>query len=102
MLLPATIVDGLVLPTVTSACAATVVLAVEVLFAAFVSALDVLAVAVLLSTVPLAIVGSGCTVMVNCALPPFGSREMVQLIVPLVLQLAAGPVSWVSETTVRP
>src|SRR5216110_1146037 len=107
MLFPATAVAGAILLIETSACVLMVVAAVELLLFEFVSALELVAVAVLLSTVPFAMLAIGCTAMVNCALPPFGSREMVQATVPPLptggsLQLAAGPVSCVSETKVRP
>src|SRR5205809_3542853 len=107
MLFPAIAVAGPFFVIETSACAVTVVLAVELLFDEFVSALDVVAVAVLFSTVPFAMLGSGCTVTVNCALSPFASSEIVHATVPPlpgngVLQAAAGPVSCTSETNVTP
>src|SRR5438132_770245 len=107
MLFPAIVVAGPLLVIETSACAVTVVFAVALLLPGFVSALEVVAVAVLLRIVPFATLGSGCTVIVNCALPPFGNSEMVHATVPPlpgggVLQVAAGPVSCTSETNVTP
>src|SRR5205814_10001350 len=97
MLFPAIAVAGAVLLMERSACALTVVVAVELLLAGFVSALDDVAVAVLLSTVPFAMLGRGCTVMVNCALPPLASSGIVHDTTPLVscdggAQAADGPV----------
>src|SRR2546425_1031895 len=107
MLFPAVAVAGPLLLIETSACALMVVATAELLLFEFVSALELLAVAVLLTTVPFATLESACTVMVNCALLPFGSSEMVQVTVPLVfaagvLHVAAGPVSCVSETNTTP
>src|SRR5262245_52594314 len=102
MLLPAVAVAGALLAIDRSACALIVVDAVEVLLPVFVSALLVVAVAGLLTTVPLATDGAACTVIVNCALCPLPSKPMSHATVPLVpatgmLQVAAGPVSCVSE-----
>jgi hypothetical protein len=107
MLLPAITVAGALFVIETSACEVIVVLAVALLFAGFVSALDVVAVAVLLMIVPFGIVPSGCTVSVNWALPPLAKSEIVHETVPPlfgggVLQVAAGPVFCMSETNVRP
>src|SRR5947208_15832078 len=102
MLLPAIAVAGPLLVMETSAWVEMVVLAVELLLDEFVSAPEVVAVAVLLRIVPLAMLGSGCTEIVNCALVPFASSEIVHTTVPPlpgagVLQVAAGPVSCTSE-----
>src|SRR6266545_7391596 len=108
MSVPAFAVPGPLFAITTSARALTVVFTVpEVLFDGFESALDVDAVAVLLTTVPSGTVGAACTVTVNCALPPFGSSAIVQATLPLVfgagvLHVAAGPVSWTRETKLMP
>src|SRR5437763_3519568 len=107
MLFPATAAAGPFLVIDTSACVLMVVFAVKLLFEAFVSALDVVAVTVLLATVPFATFGSACTPMVNCALLPLPSSEIVHATVPLlpiasVLQVAAGPVSCVSDMKTMP
>src|SRR5437879_5393459 len=107
MLPPAAAVAGPLFTIETSAWAVIVVDAVELLFDGFVSALDVDAVAVFMMTVPFGMVPSGCTVMVNCALPPLAKSEIVQVTVPPlfgagVLQVALGPVFCTSETNVRP
>src|SRR5262249_42540510 len=98
MLLPAVAVAGALLAIDRSACALIVVDAVEVLLLVFVSALLVVAVAVLLTTVPLASCGAACTVIVKCALCPLDSKPMSHATVPLVPEagvphVAAGPVS---------
>src|SRR5437763_14184952 len=103
MLLPANAEAGALFVIDMSACALIVVTTVALLFAEFVSALDVDDVAVLLNTVPFAMLGCGCTVIVNCALPPLGRRAIEQMTVPPpfppgVLQIAVGPVFCVSET----
>src|SRR5436305_4685413 len=102
MFVPATAVAGPLFTTETSALALTVVITVELLLFGFESALDVDDVAVLLSTVPFGIVGCGCTVMVNCALPPLGRSEIVQATSCPPLHDAAGPVFCTIETKVSP
>src|SRR2546423_13227364 len=107
MMLPATAVAGPLFTIDTSAEELTVVITVELLLAGFESALDVDAVAVLLTIVPFVTVGAACTVTVNCALPAFGSSAIVQATLPLVfgagvLQAAAGPVSCTSEMKLMP
>src|ERR1051326_4555743 len=101
MFVPATAVAGPLFTIETSAFALTVAITVELLFGV-VSALDVVAVAVLLSTVPLGIVGCGCTVMVNCALWLAPRSGIVQATSWPLLHVAAGPVFCVRETKVRP
>src|SRR2546423_6648662 len=78
MVFPAVAVAGPLFTIDTSADALIVVITVELSFAGFESALDVDAVAVLLTTVPFATVGAACTVRVNCALPPFGNSGIVR------------------------
>src|SRR5204862_6143627 len=73
----------------------------------FVSALDVDAVTVLLMTVPLGMVPSGCTLIVNCALPPLAKSEIVQVTVPPLFgaggpHVAVGPVFCSNETNATP
>src|SRR3954447_3716309 len=102
MFVPATTVAGPLFTMERSAFALTVVITVELLFDGFESALDVVAVAVLLSAVPFGIVDCGCTVMVNCALWPLGRSAMVQATSGPPLHAAAGPVSCVTDTNVRP
>src|ERR1044071_1653802 len=85
-----------------SALAEMVVIAEELLLFEFVSALDDVAVAVLLTTVPFGIVDAACTVIVNCALWPLPSSGTVQAMLAPPLHAAAGPVSCVSETKVIP
>ena len=101
MSLPARALPGPLLSIETSACVLTVVMNVEVLFAPLVSVLDVFAVAVLLSTVPLAVEASGCTVMVNCAVARLGSKKIEQVTVAPPEQVAAGPVFWTTPRRTR-
>lgn len=84
---PARTAAGAVLVTDKSACAITVVVAVDELLAAFVSKLSVLTVAVFdtLVTLPTA------TVSVNCALAPELSSGMLHATVPPPLHIAGGP-----------
>src|SRR5881227_2785055 len=107
MVFPAVAVAGPLFTIDTSADALIVVITVELSFNGFESALEVDAVAVLLTTVPFATVGAACTVTVNCALPPFGNSGIVQATGPLVFgvgvpQPAVGPVFWVSDTKLMP
>src|SRR5437870_4752147 len=107
MLFPAITVAGPLFTIDTSAEELTVVITVELSFDGFESALEVDAVAVLLTIVPFATVGAACTVTVNCALPPFESSGIVQATLPLVfgggmLQFAAGPVFCTRETKLMP
>src|SRR5437588_12529974 len=107
MLFPATAVAGPLLLIETSACALMVVFALELLFEELMSALDVVAVAVLLTTVPFTMLAEACTVIVNCALAPLLSSEMLHATVPPlptvgILHVAAGPVFCTSATKTTP
>jgi hypothetical protein len=84
---PAVTVAGPLFAIDKSACAITIVVAVDELLAAFVSKLSVLTVAVLLTapTLPTA------TVSVNCALAPELSSGILHATVPPPLHIAGGP-----------
>src|SRR5947207_3177055 len=100
MSVPAEPAAGPLLVMATSACAATVVITVELLLPGALSAVVVVMFAVLL-TVPVAD-GDRCATTVNVALDPDVSVAMLHEIVAPVVQVNAGPVFCVSETKVVP
>ena len=97
-LVPASAVAGALLVIETSAWEEIVVLAVALSFDGFESTLEVVAVAELLTTVPFGTPAAARTPIVNCALCPLVSSEIVHNTLPPapgegVEQLANGPVS---------
>lgn len=96
------VVAGPVLVTDSSALVATVVVAIEVLFALLVSGVAEETIAVLVMTVPNGVAGETWTITVNVAVAPGAIAAMLQETVAPVVQLKAGPVSCVSETKVVP
>src|SRR5437763_794145 len=80
-----------------------VMLTVELLFDEFVSGVELLAVAVLVSAVPLATSAATRALIVNCALAPAGSEGIVQLTFGAgALHVAGGPVFWMTPTNTTP